>query len=351
MLQFLPDYLDNIKRLVPVSTIVGRSVELKRQGKEHVGLCPFHVEKTASFTVNDDKQFYHCFGCGAHGDVIKWVMEHTGQRFADAVRVLASEAGMGPPAQLDAQRAAQARREGEERRRRETESQERERKERGDQAARIVIERLTRCESKFHTYLEGKGFPELHVPVSPNGWLMIPIWNREGEIRSAQYISPDGEKLFQPGSEIKGNFHRLGRHREIWLCEGYATGLSIRDALRRRSLNVEIRICFSASNVLTVGLDAIEAWRTVFSIPDHDRWSCRNRHRWDGSLTMSTCPECGETSTTPPAGESSAVALKKPYWLPPEVGQDANDYAQANGVDALATALRDFRFGDRMRTP
>ena len=67
---FPPQFLDEIRARLTLSDVIGRSVKLTRKGREYTGLCPFHNEKTPSFTVSDDKNFYHCFGCGAHGDVI-----------------------------------------------------------------------------------------------------------------------------------------------------------------------------------------------------------------------------------------------------------------------------------------
>jgi DNA primase len=75
-----------------------RTVKLTRAGREWRGCCPFHDEKTPSFYVNDQKQFYHCFGCGAHGDAISWMVDHQGLAFMDAVKELASAAGMEVPA-------------------------------------------------------------------------------------------------------------------------------------------------------------------------------------------------------------------------------------------------------------
>lgn len=79
----------------PLAAVVGRYVKLTRRGGEHVGLCPFHAEKTPSFTVVEGKGFYHCFGCGAHGDVIGFVRQIEGVDFAGAVRRLDGDT---PPA-------------------------------------------------------------------------------------------------------------------------------------------------------------------------------------------------------------------------------------------------------------
>ncbi len=94
---FTPDFLDEIRNRIAVSDVVGRRVKLVRKGREHTGLCPFHNEKTPSFTVNDDKAFYHCFGCGAHGDVIKFITETEGLSFPETVERLAGQAGLAMP--------------------------------------------------------------------------------------------------------------------------------------------------------------------------------------------------------------------------------------------------------------
>ncbi|MEM7524884.1 MAG: DNA primase [Pseudomonadota bacterium] len=92
-----PAFLDEIRARVPVSEIVGRRVKLIRAGREMKACCPFHNEKTPSFYVNDDKAFYHCFGCGAHGDVLSFLIDGEGMEFRDAVATLAVEAGLSMP--------------------------------------------------------------------------------------------------------------------------------------------------------------------------------------------------------------------------------------------------------------
>ena len=93
-----PQWKDELRARVTLSSVVGRSVKLTRAGREWKACCPFHGETTPSFYVNDQKQFYHCFGCGAHGDVISWMVDHEGLAFIDALKVLAAEAGMEVPA-------------------------------------------------------------------------------------------------------------------------------------------------------------------------------------------------------------------------------------------------------------
>ncbi|MGQ7420791.1 CHC2 zinc finger domain-containing protein, partial [Streptococcus suis] len=81
-----------------LSAVIGRTERVTKAGREFKACCPFHHEKTPSFTINDEKGFYHCFGCGAHGDVIRWMADQRGLSFMDAVKQLAEEAGMDVPA-------------------------------------------------------------------------------------------------------------------------------------------------------------------------------------------------------------------------------------------------------------
>ena len=93
-----PQWLDELRARVTLSSVIQRDVKLQRAGHEWKACCPFHNEKSPSFTVNDSKGFYHCFGCGAHGDVIRWMTDHQGLAFMDAVKELAAQAGMEVPA-------------------------------------------------------------------------------------------------------------------------------------------------------------------------------------------------------------------------------------------------------------
>ena len=83
-------FIDELKGRIRVSEIVGRRVTLRRAGRAFMGLCPFHKEKTPSFTVNDEKGFYHCFGCGVHGDAISFIMETETLSYPEAVDLAAS---------------------------------------------------------------------------------------------------------------------------------------------------------------------------------------------------------------------------------------------------------------------
>ena len=95
-MKYPKEYLDEIKTRLKVSTVVSKFVSLKKRGKEYVGLSPFKNEKTASFTVNDEKEFYHCFATSEHGNIFDFVMKTQNFRFGEAVKYLANLAGMQP---------------------------------------------------------------------------------------------------------------------------------------------------------------------------------------------------------------------------------------------------------------
>src|SRR5690606_12915934 len=92
-----PQWLDELRSRITLSSVIMRTTRLTKAGREWKACCPFHDEKTPSFTVNDEKGFYHCFGCGAHGDAIRWMTDQRGLPFMDAVKELAAEAGIEVP--------------------------------------------------------------------------------------------------------------------------------------------------------------------------------------------------------------------------------------------------------------
>ena len=94
-----PAFLDELRNRTLLSGLIARTTKLQKAGREFRACCPFHNEKTPSFYVNDDKGFYHCFGCGAHGDAIRWMTDQRGLPFIDAVKELVQAAGMEMPEQ------------------------------------------------------------------------------------------------------------------------------------------------------------------------------------------------------------------------------------------------------------
>ena len=109
-MRYPPPILEEIRARLPVSAVVGRKVRLKKAGREWKGLSPFNAEKTPSFYVNDQKQFFHCFSSGKHGDIFTFLMETEGLSFPEAVERLAGEAGVALPTLTREDRAGEARR-------------------------------------------------------------------------------------------------------------------------------------------------------------------------------------------------------------------------------------------------
>lgn len=109
-MRFPPQFLDELRARLPVSEVAGRRVKLRKRGREFVGLSPFNEEKTPSFTVNDQKGFFHDFSSGKHGDVFDFVMETEGVAFPEAVERLAALAGMAVPQLSQEEEAREERR-------------------------------------------------------------------------------------------------------------------------------------------------------------------------------------------------------------------------------------------------
>jgi len=99
-----PSFLEELRSRISLAEVVSRRVRLQKRGREYVGLCPFHKEKTPSFTVVEEKAFFHCFGCGAHGDVVGFTMRMGNLGFREAVESLAREAGLAVPVETQRER-------------------------------------------------------------------------------------------------------------------------------------------------------------------------------------------------------------------------------------------------------
>ncbi|MBL4667385.1 MAG: hypothetical protein JKY04_08410, partial [Sneathiella sp.] len=106
---FSPQFLDEIRNRVSLPELIGRRTKLVKKGREYSGLCPFQSEKSPSFTVNEEKGFYHCFGCGAHGDQVEFIIQTEGLSFRDTVERLADMAGLAMPVERPQERERQKR--------------------------------------------------------------------------------------------------------------------------------------------------------------------------------------------------------------------------------------------------
>ena len=96
-MRFPPSFIERLRSHFLMSEVIGKRLPLKKHGREYQGLCPFHNEKTPSFTVNDEKGFYHCFGCAAHGDAISFIMKFDRLKYPEAIELLARDAGIPLP--------------------------------------------------------------------------------------------------------------------------------------------------------------------------------------------------------------------------------------------------------------
>ena len=105
----IPDrFIDDLLARVDIVEVIESRVPLKRAGRDYTARCPFHDERSPSFSVSPTKQFYHCFGCGAHGSAIGFLMEYSGLGFVEAVEDLAGQIGLQVPQQRPDERRQKA---------------------------------------------------------------------------------------------------------------------------------------------------------------------------------------------------------------------------------------------------
>jgi DNA primase len=106
-----PDFIQQLLARVDIVDVVDKHVKLKKAGQNYSACCPFHNEKSPSFSVSPQKQFYHCFGCGAHGTAISFLMEYAGMGFRDSVRELAEGVGLTMPQEANSNESIERARE------------------------------------------------------------------------------------------------------------------------------------------------------------------------------------------------------------------------------------------------
>ena len=261
-------FIQDLLARVDLVDVVGRYVQLKKAGQNFLGLCPFHGEKSPSFTVSPGKQFFHCFGCGAHGTAIGFLMEHRGLGFVDAVRELAQQVGIKVPEESVASAQAGGRVKAL------TELLQR--------AADFYRQQLRVSEPAI-SYLKGRGLSgasaaRFAVGFSPDQWtplatvfesysdaqlveaglvienegkrydrfrgrVMFPIRSRRGSVigfgarsldgSEPKYLNSPETPLFQKGRELYGLFEAqeaIRRKRRVIVCEGYLDVIQLAQA-------------------------------------------------------------------------------------------------------------------------
>ena len=262
-------FIQDLLARVDIVDVIGRYVALKKAGQNYIGLCPFHGEKTPSFTVSPSKQFFHCFGCGAHGSAIGFLMDHRGLAYTEAIRELAQQAGMQVPDDTGSDREGAARVRGL------TEALQRasdyyRRKLRdapvaieylkrrgltGPTAARFALgyapDAWQSLREAFDTYEDPRLVEAGLVIVGDEGKrydrfrgrIMFPIRNRRGAVigfgarvldgGEPKYLNSPETPLFRKGYELYGLFEAqeaIRRRRRAIVCEGYLDVIQLSQA-------------------------------------------------------------------------------------------------------------------------
>lgn len=303
--------IDAIKDQFPLADEVRRHLTLKRRGATLVGLCPFHMERTPSFAVYPEEERFHCFGCGAHGDIFDFLEAQEGLDIRGAAERLT---GGNFPVMSDARvaelRARQARFEAEQ-------------VERRRHAAQQMQLRWAGADPTYssHPYLTAKG-------IGPNGTrldrehILVPLFGADGELTSLQSIDPAGHKLFEAELPVAGSAFVMGTpitstKAPVLVCEGFATGASLHEATGRT-----VVVTFNAGNLTKVAERLVAAFpRTRWVVAGDD-----DRHK---------APNVGRE-----AADKAAQLLRCEAVYPafPEghLGTDFNDMAQLSGHEAVA---------------
>lgn len=187
-------FIQELLTRVDVVDVVGKAVKLRKAGANYQGLCPFHNEKTPSFSVSPTKQFYHCFGCGAHGSAISFLMEHHGLGFVEAVHELARDVGLTVPEDHSREGAEAARKA----------SQQLALSQWLDQAARYYRSRLKETPAAI-SYLKERGVTgeiarHFGLGYAPAGWRnlegVLPDYAAEDAVRAGLVIAGEDGKRY-----------------------------------------------------------------------------------------------------------------------------------------------------------
>ena len=217
-----------------VDTISQRGVKLIRRGREYVGLCPFHKEKTPSFTVNEDKGFYHCFGCAAHGDVITFVMDFAGCSFREAVEDL--RGGHSPMSPEDVHRAAERQRHAEAERRRRDEQ---DAQQRTKDALQIWRRAVPAPGTLVDQYLRARG---ITIPIPPSLRYLAAAKHKPTSLILPAMVAgvqgPDGRVVAVHRTFLKADGSGKAPVSNVRMMLGVCAGGAVRLALAGRKLAV-----------------------------------------------------------------------------------------------------------------
>lgn len=302
--------IDAIKDKHPLADVVGRHVVLKRRGYQLIGLCPFHHERTPSFTIYPQDQRYHCFGCGAHGDIFDFLQHMEGLD----IRAAAERLTGGTFPVMSADRVAelksrQARFEADQAVRR-------------DAAVRQARERWIAADPSYtsHPYLSAKGIRP-HGTRLEGALILVPLHGVDGKIQSLQTIDARGHKLFCSDLPTAAGMYVLGSRiadaaAPVLVCEGFATGASLHEATGRT-----VVVGFNAGNLVKVAERLVSAHPGVAWIVagDDDRGKAKNVGR-EAAIAAACILGCQAIFPVFPAASP---------------GTDFNDMAATSGLEAV----------------
>jgi len=349
-------FIQDVLARTDISEIVGRFVELKKGGQNLLGLCPFHSEKSPSFTVSPAKQFYHCFGCGAHGNAIGFLMEHRGLGYVEAVKELAQQVGLQVPQGSD-ERANESRSRG--------------LTDLLGQAAAFYGARLKTTHEAIE-YLKQRGISgasakKFALGVAPDQWqglrevfsqyedsrlaeaglvivaeegkrydrfrgrVMFPIRNRRGAVigfgarsidgSEPKYLNSPETPVFRKGAELYGLFEAqeaIRAKQRVIVCEGYLDVIQLSQA-------------GFAESVAALGTAITDTHvSTLLRVADHVIFA------FDGDAAGLKAARRALEATLPIISESKRAS----FMLLPQ-GEDPDSLVRVHGAAALEQAIAD----------
>ncbi len=306
--------IEAIKDQYPLADAVRRHLVLKRRGQTLVGLCPFHMERTPSFTVYPQEERFHCFGCAAHGDIFDFLHHQEGLDIrAAAEQLTGGTVPVMSETRVAELKARQALFETEQAMRR-------------DAAMRQARERWIAADPTYtsHPYLTAKG-------IRPNGTrldgahILVPLHGADGKIQSLQTIDPAGHKLFCSDLPTAGGLFVIGQKfteaaGPVLVCEGFATGATLHEATGHT-----VVVTFNAGNLAKVAerLVATHSGRHWIVAGDDDRGKAKNPGR-EAAIAAAYILGCRAAFPSFPAAS---------------VGTDFNDMAALSGMNAVRASL------------
>lgn len=308
--------IEAIKDQHPLAEIVSKFVPLKRRSGLLEGLCPFHEERSPSFKIYERDDRYHCFGCGAHGDVFDFLEAQESMDLRAAAEYITG--GHYPTYTADRIEELRAKRAA-------FEAQE------IAERAKIIVASQARWDAAvpahIHPYLLKKGIQPHGARIESDGCLLTPLIGQNGKVQCVQSISSDGQKLFPYKGTVTGGFYVLGGRvveadQPVIICEGFATAATIQEATGR------VVICtYSGPNMVAVANFFAKKYpdKRFFVAGDNDRGKKEN-----AGLKHATR-----------ASEALSCDMVMPVFPEGDEGTDFNDMAKAYSLNAVRDLIVD----------